>query len=107
MRFPRLMGGYCSNQLPKLPFTTFCEQHCDRLDEQRCRELEIVQYFLFMGSFVVMVLSFKNLQIARGCRASSTRGAKRNKLGNVGIFVQMIFGPGWSANKLYKNPNIV
>ena len=27
----------------------------------------------------------------------------RNKLGNALVFVQLIFGPGWSMNQLYKN----
>ena len=28
------------------------------------------------------------------------------KLGNVWVFVQLIFGPGWPMNQLNKNPNI-
>ena len=36
-----------------------------------------------------------------------SRSAKRNKLGNVWICVQLFFSPGWSTNQLYKNPNIV
>ena len=35
-----------------------------------------------------------------------SRGAKRNKSGNVWVFVQPIIVPGWSLNQLYKNPNI-
>ena len=34
------------------------------------------------------------------------RGAKRNKLGNVYVFVQLIFCLHWSTNQLYKNTNI-
>ena len=36
----------------------------------------------------------------------SSRGAKRNKVGNIWVFVQLIFCPGWPTNQLYKNPNI-
>ena len=36
----------------------------------------------------------------------AARGAKRNKLANVWVFVQMIFGRGWSMNQLHTNPNI-
>ena len=34
------------------------------------------------------------------------RVAKRDKPGNVWIFVQLIFGPSQSTIQLYKNPNI-
>ena len=44
--------------------------------------------------------------VLRGLRSVS-KGAKRNKLGNVWVFVQLVFGPGWSMNQLYKNLNIV
>ena len=39
--------------------------------------------------------------MTKGCKI-----AKRNMLGNAWVFVQLIFGPGWSTNQLYKNPNI-
>ena len=32
--------------------------------------------------------------------------SKRSKLDNVWVSLQLIFGPGWSSNQLYKNPNI-
>ena len=37
---------------------------------------------------------------------SPTRGAKRNKLGNVWVFVQLIHRHTRTENKLYKDPNI-
>ena len=48
------------------------------------------------------------LQVTEG--ETWSRGAKRNKLGNVWVFVQLIYGPGWSTNQLTETqtlPNLV
>ena len=38
--------------------------------------------------------------------ATSTEVTGSLKLGNVWVFVQLIFGPPWPMNQLNKNPNI-
>ena len=42
----------------------------------------------------------------RGTGRGSSRGAKRNKLGNVWVFVHLIHRPNETKNPLHKNPNI-
>ena len=39
-------------------------------------------------------------------RHSADRSETELKLGNVWVFAQLISGPGWSPNQLYKNPKI-
>ena len=42
-------------------------------------------------------------QTDRSAPSLFTEAVRSLKLGNVWIFVQLIFGPGWSKNQLYKS----
>ena len=48
---------------------------------------------------------FRRQERGRARAGVITRGVRNPELGNVWVFVQLIFGPHWPLNQLNKNPN--